>query len=147
MLLTDAQVALNEVHVCCLTAAARYADAADRVDDVPGVRLRALGLDRERFATQLEREMRTLDILPRAVNREAEDLHRLGTHLKAAVAGDEIDVLADSLENAEAGLQAAAEEALRHDLPLPIRQLLQDLRDTADRARVEVASLRQNTRP
>lgn len=141
MLLNDEQVALAEVDERCRATAARYADAAGMIDDTDlAVRFRALCEARERFAARLEEEMRALDVLPRSPGSEIEELRSFATHLKAAVSAEEAQVLVEGAEAAERELETAVSAALNHEFSPPVRLLLEELRDTVDCVRADLAA-------
>lgn len=147
MLLTEQQIALNDLVVACLEAADGHDAAADILGADPLVdMLRGLAAARRGSAAQLGEQLRALGDLPREPDSDLETFRELAARLKAALAADQRRVLLDERMVAEAHLADTAEVALAQaELSPETRALVQQIRAAARAAADRLASLGAST--
>lgn len=127
------ETALNEVLVACEAAANEHAYAAGLLRRGPCANLlHQAAARRQEAATALMEEVRRLGDLPRTPDRDRESLHESYLQVKAALAGDEAQVLGKDRAAAESRLRDLCDAALETDLPLRARKRIETLRADAD---------------
>jgi hypothetical protein len=140
VLLSELQIALNDVVVACLEAADGHEAAAGMLeeDDRLAGRLRDLARARREAADELGEVIRALGDLPPAPDADLEAARELASLVKAALSPDQRQTLLEERAAAEARLEAYIAPALaRADLPETARPALLELsassRDARDR--------------
>lgn len=129
MLMSDGEIALDEVIVACKEAAHGYQQAADAIDDA---KLSGLLLDclqqRQTYAKELESHLRELGHLPREPDADRETVHDLFNRAKVLLADDDRLKFLEEREQAEVHLAELVDKALRESLPEPTLNTLRRLR-------------------
>jgi uncharacterized protein (TIGR02284 family) len=135
---SEQEAALNDVVRALREAADREEAAAERSEDAE---LRSLLRDaaarREAFATRLVRQSEAEAAVP---DPDAEFLREIASTVKAALADDADRVIADDILEGETALEGAVQEALSHDPPDTVRQILESVE-------ADVRSLRRALEP
>ena len=140
MLLDDTQVAINDLLAALQESLEHCADALERIDSA---RLREI-LDGVVAARRDDVEclagiVRESGELPRAPSADRQELHRLVTHVKAALTDDETRVLLDDRIEDEKRIGSLAAEALRQDLGADARACAERIGAHSDEARARLA--------
>jgi hypothetical protein len=140
VLLSELQIALNDVVVGCLEAADGHEAAAGMLEDDDRLagRLRDLARARRAAADELGEVIRALGDLPPAPDADLEAARELASLVKAALSPDQRQTLMQERAAAEARLEACTAQALaRADLPEAARGALLGLfassRDAGER--------------
>jgi aminoglycoside phosphotransferase len=124
MLRDERQIALNGAIEACLHAAHVHDDTADQIgEDAAG--LRQLAARRRQNAEALAAHLRRLGDLPMEPDPEYEAATSFLSHIKAAFAADEQDVLLERSRAAESALAEALRHALSQDLSPECRSAVQ----------------------
>ena len=136
MLRTDQELALDEV-----TEAAKYAaDQFEKLVGIPqGQTLSELIKDFEdihrRHVSQLEETVRRMGNLPSAPDPDREAFSRLATRVKAALADDRDQVVAESCREIETRIIDAVHHVLMKEFSDDVRSLLAEIGEDCGRMR------------
>lgn len=145
MLMSDREVALDEVIVACKDAAHRYRSIAGSVH---GAELAALFQDlaeqRQTVAEKLGAYLRELGYLPREPDADKETVQELFSKAKAVLAEDERIVLVEDCEHIEAQIAELTATALSQPLPEQVLATLGRLQETVAGARERLATAKRN---
>ena len=140
MLLDDTQVAINDLLAALQESLEHYADALERIDSAAlRERLDGVVAARRDDVDCLAGIVRDAGDLPRAPSADRQELHRLVTHVKAALTDDETRVLLDDRIEDEKRLGSLAAEALRQDLGADARACVERIGAHSDEARARLA--------
>lgn len=127
-LLSDLEVALNEVLVACRESVYHFRDAAELITTENVAReLDKLANQRETFIPVLEREIRNLGDLPSMPDPDKENSAMLLRHLGAAMAQDYTSTLLQQRIEAEQHLIELINQARESDTEGTCKTLLDDL--------------------
>jgi len=142
LLRSELQTALQDVEVSCLEVADGHDGAADLLEDDPlAPVLRELASARRAAAARLGDCIRQLDDLPAEPDADLETARELATRLKAALTGDQREIILEERTAAEAHLMTLADAALgQADLPSDARALLEQIRHDAANAQQGLAN-------
>jgi hypothetical protein len=141
MLREDGDVALNEVLVACRQVADHCRQAAELVDRA-GLQeiFRRLAHGRHSDADRVEDLVRRYGWLPEEPRRDKQDIARLITRTRAAVANDEEDPLMEKARDLEAALEDKVIGALRLEWQPETVALLRELAAGSRRHREGLAA-------
>jgi hypothetical protein len=142
VLLSELQIALNDVVVACLEAADGHEAAAGMLEEEDRLagRLRDLAQARRQAADELGDAIRRLGDLPPAPDADLEAARELASLVKAALSPDQRQTLMQERAAAEARLEACIAQALaRADLPETARAALLELSASSRAARERLA--------
>jgi uncharacterized protein (TIGR02284 family) len=148
MLMSDGEIALDEVIVACKEAAHGYQQALDSIEDV---RLSGLLQDflqrRQTYGMELETHLRELGYLPREPDADKETVNELFNRAKVLLADDDRITLLEEREQAEAHLADLVNNALGQALPEPalatLRRLQADIETVRERLATAKADFQQ----
>lgn len=143
MLISDEQIAMNEVIVKCRELADYYRESAEVLEDTGLSDLfHELSRQHEAAAEDLERRIRETGELPKAPDADREAVELLLSRLKASLSEDERSTLLEEREQVETELAECAAKALQRDLPQKIHSLLERIRSDAVFAKERLRAMR-----
>lgn len=127
-LLSDLEVALNELLVACRESADHFRDGAQLVTDQQmAAELNRLATERESFIQPIEHKIRALGDLPSVPDPDKEDGEMLLHHIGAAVSEDYTGKLAQQRIDAEKTLLQIIDRAKNLDEKKALEPVLNDL--------------------
>ena len=125
-------IALKDVILACRDAEARYETASSAVtDEALTEKFRNVSKARSRGAFRLETAIKKVGSFPKAPDPEKQALKSLWTHLKTAVAEDELNVLFHECLNLESEIVNRCATALQYTFPDEIVQTLAELKQVS----------------
>ena len=144
MLISDKQIAINEVIVKCRELADYYREAGGVLDDTGLSDLfRELSRQHETAAEDLERRIREKGEISKAPDADREAVEFLLSRLKATLSEDERSTLLEERELLETELSECTAEALEQDLSRKTRTLLERIRSGAVSAKERLRAMRR----
>lgn len=143
MLMSDGEIALDEVIVACKETAHGYQQAVDSIeDDQLSSLLQAILEQRQTYVMELENHLRELGYLPREPDADRETVHELFNRAKVLLADDDRLKLLEERDQQEAHLADLVNNALRESLPEPSLNTLRRLQTDIETVRKRLAKAR-----
>lgn len=143
MLMSDKQIAINEVIVKCRELADYYREAAEILEDTELSDLfRELSRQHEGAAEDVEKRIREKGELPKAPDADREAVELVLSRLKATLSEDERATLLEEREQIETDLAEYTDKALQEDLSEKTRSLLERIRNDAVSAKERLRAMR-----
>lgn len=145
MLMSDREVALDEVIVACKDAAHQYHHGAGSVHDAElSALFRDLAKQRQTKAQALGMHLRELGYLPREPDADKETVQELFSKAKAVLAEDERIALVDEYEQTEAHIAELTATALKQPLPEQVLAALRELQEETVEIRERLAAAKRH---
>jgi uncharacterized protein (TIGR02284 family) len=148
MLMSEGEIALDEVIIACKETVHSYQQAIDTVDDaqLSDVLKRVLQ-QRQIYTQELENHLRELGYLPREPDADRETLSNLFNRAKVLLADNDRLELLEEREQAEVQLADRVTNALQQALPestlKTLHQLQGDVETVRERLREAKAAIQQ----
>ena len=143
MLISDKQIAMNDVIVKCRELADYYREAAEVLEDTKLSNLfRELSRQHKFAAEDLEKRIREKGELPKAPDADREAVELVLSRLKATLSEDERAALLEEREQIETDLVECVAKALQEDLSEKSRSLLERIRSNAVSAKERLRAMR-----
>jgi uncharacterized protein (TIGR02284 family) len=146
MLMSDGEIALDEVIVACKETAHCYQQAIDSIENaqLSGL-LQGFLQQRQTYIRELETHLRELGHLPREPDADKETVHDLFNRAKVLLAADDDRLkLLEEREQAEAQLADQVKNALQQTLPESVLTTLRRLQTDVDTVRERLAMAKAN---